>query len=263
MDKILRYENYISSKKVNEEYEIEEESEYKGTAYIKELAKMLGVEAIGNEIDYKGQKVNFYSETDKIHIGNEEFDTPEEAYDYLTGEMSNAGSTNMSMENEEDGQHEMNMENEEDDDMSMENEEDDQHEMNMENEEDRRMNHSEDDEEVVVEEPEYVEEYESRRNVKSFDDYFAVNEEEVFGLSKTEQTEKKKATLTSDLNKKLTAWKSKNVKCDNNKFMTDAAADGYAGAVGYDKKTNSVFYMTAKQVGETNKSGLGVGQSFA
>ena len=87
MDKILRYENYISSQKINEEYEIEEEAgEYKGTTYMKELAKMLGVSVVGNKIDYEGQEINFYSETEKFHIGDKDFTTPEEAYDYLTGE---------------------------------------------------------------------------------------------------------------------------------------------------------------------------------
>lgn len=65
--------------------EEEESGEYHGTLMMKELAQMLGAELTNNEIDYNGQKINFYSETEKFHVGKNKFDTPEEVVEYLQG----------------------------------------------------------------------------------------------------------------------------------------------------------------------------------
>lgn len=68
--------------------EEEEAGDYKGTVMMNQLADMLGADVVNNQIDYKGKKINFYSETEMFHIGKEKFETPEEAYEYLTGGMS-------------------------------------------------------------------------------------------------------------------------------------------------------------------------------
>ena len=68
-----------------------DQDEYVGEYKIKELASKLGPDAIlkGNSIDYKGQKVNYFSETEKIHIGKKKFDSIDDVYDYLTNSEEN------------------------------------------------------------------------------------------------------------------------------------------------------------------------------
>ena len=67
-----------------DDYEEEEESgEYQGTVLMKKLSDMLGVEFTNNEIDYNGQKINYYSETEMFHIGKNKFKTPEEVVEFL------------------------------------------------------------------------------------------------------------------------------------------------------------------------------------
>ena len=51
---------------------------------MKELATKLGVDVIDNHIEYDGNIINYYSETEKFHIGNKKFDDVESVYDFLT-----------------------------------------------------------------------------------------------------------------------------------------------------------------------------------
>ena len=64
--------------------EEEEGDEYEGTLLLKELADRLGAEVVNNSIDYNGQKINYYSETEAFHIGKMKFDTVDEVVDHLT-----------------------------------------------------------------------------------------------------------------------------------------------------------------------------------
>ena len=50
-----------------------------------DLAQMLGVEVVDNEVKFGDQVVNYYSETGNLHIGSKEFETAKEAADYLQG----------------------------------------------------------------------------------------------------------------------------------------------------------------------------------
>lgn len=68
----------------DEEMEEEEGDEYEGTLLLKELADRLGTEVVNNSIDYNGQKINYYSETEAFHVGKMKFDTVDEVIDYLT-----------------------------------------------------------------------------------------------------------------------------------------------------------------------------------
>ena len=287
MDKILRYENYISSQKINEEYEIEEEAgEYKGTTYMKELAKMLGVSVVGNKIDYEGQEINFYSETEKFHIGDKDFTTPEEAYDYLTGENpegknspyeeeENNDLTNIEedeeIENEDRSKLRNDIEMEADgreEETESEEEEEEQdwekigQDIQMKNSDRRELRN---DVESEKEEMEYTS-YNTNRNVKSFNDFFAINEEEILGFSKEEKSESRKSKLVADLDTKVRNWSSKGIKFneqDRSSFMSAAQADGFAGRVGFDSQTKKIYYKTKEQVAKANMSGRGVGDSFA
>lgn len=63
--------------------EEEDGSEYKGTKLMEELADMLDTEIKDNEIEYNGHTVNFFSETEKFHVDDQKFETPEEVYNYL------------------------------------------------------------------------------------------------------------------------------------------------------------------------------------
>lgn len=63
----------------------EEGDEYDGAKKIRELADALGVKAKGNQIEYKGHKINFYSENEKFNIGKEKFETVEEVLNFLKG----------------------------------------------------------------------------------------------------------------------------------------------------------------------------------
>lgn len=67
-----------------EEEEVEEEgAEYIGTVKMKELARELNADAQGNEINYDGKKIKYYSEDEKFHIGKEKFEKIEEVLDFL------------------------------------------------------------------------------------------------------------------------------------------------------------------------------------
>jgi hypothetical protein len=65
--------------------EEEESGEYEGTKRLNKLAEILGASVSNNEIDYEGQKIRFYSEDEKFHIGKDKFETPEEVVEFLQG----------------------------------------------------------------------------------------------------------------------------------------------------------------------------------
>ncbi len=65
----------------------EEEGDYKGQIIMRDLANELGAEVEEDgSILYNGKKINFYSETEKIHIDKKKFDTIEDAVNYLNRE---------------------------------------------------------------------------------------------------------------------------------------------------------------------------------
>jgi hypothetical protein len=50
-----------------------------------DLAKMLGTEVRDNQVNFGEHTVNYYSETGNLHIGSKEFETAEDAADFLQG----------------------------------------------------------------------------------------------------------------------------------------------------------------------------------
>lgn len=73
----------VGSAEEEEESVPEEGSEYEGTKKMNQLAEMLGTEVVENKIEYQGKTINFFSETNKFHIGKEKFETPQEVVEYL------------------------------------------------------------------------------------------------------------------------------------------------------------------------------------
>lgn len=68
----------------NNELPEEEGGEYQGQILLNQLANELGTEVDADgSINYEGKKINFYSETEKFHVDNKKFSTPEEVVDYL------------------------------------------------------------------------------------------------------------------------------------------------------------------------------------
>jgi hypothetical protein len=63
----------------------EESHQYIGAQLMNDLAERLGVDVVDNEIEYDGQKINYFSETEKFHIDDKKFETVDEVLDYLTG----------------------------------------------------------------------------------------------------------------------------------------------------------------------------------
>ena len=61
----------------------EEEHDYIGNKLMSDLATALGTKVVNNQINYNGEKINFYSETEKFHIGKKKFDTVEDVLNYL------------------------------------------------------------------------------------------------------------------------------------------------------------------------------------
>lgn len=93
MKKIKSFNNYFN--KLNEnledsynENELEEDVavEYVGDKMMKDLSEKLGVDIVDNSIDYNGKIINYFSETEKFHIGNMKFDDVDSVYEYLTSE---------------------------------------------------------------------------------------------------------------------------------------------------------------------------------
>ena len=77
------------------------------------------------------------------------------------------------------------------------------------------------------------------KHLKTFESY-SVNEE-IFGLSKSERSESKKAKLQAELDKYLPVWLRKGAVIKPteevlSKFWTDAEADGYNGKPGLASK---------------------------
>jgi len=64
----------------------EEEDSYIGTKMLNELARKLGTEVVDGSINYEGNKINFFSETEKFHIGKKKFATVEEVLAFLEKE---------------------------------------------------------------------------------------------------------------------------------------------------------------------------------
>lgn len=72
------------SENLGEQEEEEEESgEYIGAKLMKELSDKLGTPIVNNEINYNGMKINYFSETEKFHIGRDKFKTIDEVVDFL------------------------------------------------------------------------------------------------------------------------------------------------------------------------------------
>jgi hypothetical protein len=65
------------------EEEEEEGGQYIGQKMMAELAEKLGAEVVDGAIEYNGQKVNFYSETEMFHIGKKKFKTTDQVVTYL------------------------------------------------------------------------------------------------------------------------------------------------------------------------------------
>jgi hypothetical protein len=63
----------------------EDEEEYIGNKLMDELAQKLGTQVEDGQINYDGQLVNFFSETEMFHVDKKKFKTPDEVVDYLTG----------------------------------------------------------------------------------------------------------------------------------------------------------------------------------
>jgi hypothetical protein len=64
----------------------EEDDSYIGTKMLNELADKLGVEVVDGAIDYNGTKINFFSETEKFHIGKKKFATVDEVVSFIEKE---------------------------------------------------------------------------------------------------------------------------------------------------------------------------------
>lgn len=62
----------------------EEEDGYIGVKLMKDLSDKLDTPIQDNKIIYDGNVINFYSETERFHIGKKKFETPDEVVDYLT-----------------------------------------------------------------------------------------------------------------------------------------------------------------------------------
>jgi hypothetical protein len=62
----------------------EEGGEYQGQRLMAELAESLGVDIEEDgSINYNGQKINFYSETEMFHVGKSKFKTVDEVINFL------------------------------------------------------------------------------------------------------------------------------------------------------------------------------------
>ncbi len=65
----------------------EEGGSYIGQEMIQNLADALDTQVdTDGSINYNGEKINFYSETEMFHIGNQKFETVDEVVDFLENE---------------------------------------------------------------------------------------------------------------------------------------------------------------------------------
>jgi hypothetical protein len=88
-DDEINPEGLVSDNSFEEDDQVPEEEEYDyvGNKLMNDLAKKLGTKVANNEINYNGEKINFYSETEKFHIGKRKFDTLEDVLKYLKTEV--------------------------------------------------------------------------------------------------------------------------------------------------------------------------------
>ena len=88
-DDEINPEGLVSDNSFEEDDQVPEEEEYDyvGNKLMNDLAKKLGTKVVNNEINYNGEKINFYSETEKFHIGKRKFDTLEDVLKYLKTEV--------------------------------------------------------------------------------------------------------------------------------------------------------------------------------
>ena len=81
----------------------EEGGEYIGQKMMMELSNALGVDLESDgSINYEGKKINFYSETEKFHVGKEKFDSVESVLSYLEGDKQSEQETKLSDIDEDD-----------------------------------------------------------------------------------------------------------------------------------------------------------------
>lgn len=90
------FEEHLVSQRANkalpggDEYYEEEEgghnkgNEWEGEGKIKELFSLLGLpENTKLPVDYKGNKIDYFSETENFHIGDMQFETPEQVKNFV------------------------------------------------------------------------------------------------------------------------------------------------------------------------------------
>jgi hypothetical protein len=74
---------------INNELEEEEEAGDFYNKKIKELAKMLNVEAEDRKVEFEGKEIIFPSETEMYHVDKKKFKTAKEVVDYLNSMNKN------------------------------------------------------------------------------------------------------------------------------------------------------------------------------
>jgi hypothetical protein len=85
----------------------EEEDSYIGTKMLNDLSRKLGTEVGDGSINYEGNKINFFSETEKFHIRKKKFATVEEVLAFLEKENPKVDKEEVDMTKrsmEEDGE---------------------------------------------------------------------------------------------------------------------------------------------------------------
>ena len=76
----------------------EEDDSYIGTKMLNELADKLGVKVVDGAINYNGTKINFFSETEKFHIGKKKFATVDEVVNFLEKETPKVDNSEKEMD---------------------------------------------------------------------------------------------------------------------------------------------------------------------
>ena len=83
----------------------EEGGEYQGQILMNQLANELGTEiSEDGSINHEGKKINFFSETERFHVDNKKFSTPEEVVDYLGSSNNETPKMTSEEENEITGE---------------------------------------------------------------------------------------------------------------------------------------------------------------
>ena len=79
----------------------EEGNEYNGQKMMQELSNKLNTEILpDNSIEYNGQKINFFSETEKFHVGKNKFKTADEVVNFLNANETPTNSAEEPLEDE-------------------------------------------------------------------------------------------------------------------------------------------------------------------